>query len=203
MSQITTAFVAAVLVAGFNVASAQDGDKAKQGQQSEVAKKLNTMSDAERRKLNTTSIAVGVYPSPAEPHYGPEYGSITFIDTDPGLTIGGKLTMKPAVGANGARIDEAKAGISMYMVHWGLEVGAPGTADDKGQGDLGGDCMGFRDTGHVVMMPASEAGSVMEWDIPQGTLVPEGAVYFVGHTLYGRIHNLGKCTQTPITNYVE
>ena len=89
------------------------------------------------------------------------------------------------------------------MVHWGLEVGEPGVSDDAGAGDLGGDCKGFRDTGHVVKRSAEEAGSTMTWEIPQGTVVPDDAVYFVGHTIYGRIHNLAKCTQTPIHNIVE
>ena len=43
----------------------------------------------------------------------------------------------------------------------------------------------------------------MKWEIPQGTVVPKDAVYFVGHALYGEIHNLGKCTQTPIENLVK
>jgi hypothetical protein len=140
------------------------------------------------------------FPRPPSPNYGPAAGSISFVDTDPGQTIGGTLTMKPAVDAAGKPVDAAANGITMYMIHWGLEVGAPGTADDAGAGDLGGDCKGFRDTGHVVMMPAADAGKSMSWTIPQGTVVPTGAVYFVGHTLYGKIHNLAKCTQTPINN---
>ncbi len=168
-----------------------------------AAEELAELTPEQIEYLDTTPITPDRYPAPPEPHYGPEYGSISFTDTDPGPTIGGTLRMKPAVDDYGIRLDEAEAGITMYMIHWGLEVGEPGMQDDKGAGDLGGDCMGFRDTGHVVMMPASEAGDVMEWDIPQGTEVPEGAVYFVGHTLYGEIHNLGKCTQTPIGNLVE
>lgn len=144
-----------------------------------------------------------LYPSPPEPHYGPEYGSIVFVDTDPGPTIGGQLSMRPAVNERGDRVDEAANGITMYMIHWGLEVGEPGIEDDHGGGDLGGDCMGFRDTSYVVMKPAPQAGEVMVWDIPQGTIVPEDAVYFVGHTIYGRIHNLEKCTQTPINNLIS
>ena len=53
------------------------------------------------------------------------------------------------------------------------------------------------------MMPAGEAGKVMRWTLPQGTKVPEGAVYFVGHAIYGKIHNLNKCTQIPIQNVVK
>lgn len=168
-----------------------------------AAETLATMTDEQRKLLNTTPVTADRYPSPLGTHYGPKYGSIQFTDTDPGPTIGGTLTMQPAVDENGVRIDEAEEGITMYMVHWGLEVGAPGTEDDKGSGDLGGDCMGFRDTGHVVSMPAADAGDVMTWEIPEGTVVPEGAVYFVGHALYGNIHNLAKCTQTPIDNKVE
>ena len=140
------------------------------------------------------------FPRPPSPNYGPAAGSISFVDTDPGATIGGTITMKPAVDAAGKPVDAAANGITMYMIHWGLEVGAPGTADDGGAGDLGGDCKGFRDTGHIVMMPAADAGKSMSWTIPKGTVVPAGAVYFVGHTLYGKIHNLAKCTQTPIVN---
>lgn len=136
------------------------------------------------------------YPSLPQPNYGPKPGSITFRDTDPGPTIGGELTMVPAEAAH-------SEGITMYMIHWGLEVGQPGTTDDKGAGDLGGDCKGFRDTGHVVMLPAAEAGKVMRWTLPQGTKVPDGAVYFVGHAIYGKIHNLNKCTQIPIQNIVK
>lgn len=146
--------------------------------------------------------ALASFPKPPNPNYGPEAGSIVFEDTDPGETIGGTITMRPAVGADGKPLDGAAAGITMYMIHWGLEVGAPGTADDAGAGDLGGDCKGFRDTGHVVMAPVGEPGKPMIWTIPQGTKIPDGAVYFVGHTLYGPIHNLAKCTQTPIRNWV-
>lgn len=152
------------------------------------------------------TVTEAVYPKPdKQPNFGPQYGSIEFVDTDPGPTIGGTLTMGRAIGADGARLDETTEGISTYMVHWGLEVGAPGTADDKGAGDHGGDCRGFRDTGHVVMRKTADLGSsdTISWEIPQGTPVPEGAVYFVGHTLYGKIHNLGKCTQTVIDNKIE
>lgn len=142
------------------------------------------------------------FPKPPSPNYGPERGSIVFEDTDPGETIGGTLTMRPAVDADGKPLDGAAAGITMYMIHWGLEVGVPGVADDAGAGDLGGDCKGFRDTGHVVMAPVGEPGKTMSWTIPQGTKIPANAVYFVGHTLYGPIHNLAKCTQTPIRNWV-
>lgn len=168
-----------------------------------AAKTLATLTDEQRKLMNTTPVSADRYPSPPGTHYGPKYDSIQFTDTDPGPTIGGTLTMLPAVDENGIRVDEADAGITMYMVHWGLEVGVPGTEDDKGAGDLGGDCMGFRDTGHVVSMPAADAGDVLAWQIPEGTEVPEDAVYFVGHTLYGNIHNLAKCTQTPIANKIE
>jgi hypothetical protein len=164
---------------------------------------LGTSSLAGAEPVQKLAASATPYPSPPAPNYGPKKGSITFVDTDPGPTIGGTLKMSPAVDGRGNRIDEAKAGITTYMIHWGLEVGAPGTADDAGAGDLGGDCKGFRDTGHVVMLPAAQAGKVLTWELPQGTAVPEGAVYFVGHTIYGPIHNLAKCTQTPIKNWVK
>lgn len=189
-------------IIGASAVGAQDEADAK-AKAKAAAKQLATMTDEQRKLLNTTPVSADRYPAPPSPHYGPKRGSISFTDTDPGPTIGGTLTMKPAVDENGKRLDEAEAGITMYMIHWGLEVGKPGVADDVGAGDLGGDCMGFRDTGHVVMAAAGEAGDMMSWEIPQGTVVPEGAVYFVGHTLYGKIHNLGKCTQTPITNLIE
>ncbi|MEM6627489.1 MAG: hypothetical protein AAF719_12355 [Pseudomonadota bacterium] len=151
----------------------------------------------------TSALPYGAYAQPDDPNYGPEKGSITFADTDPGPTIAGVLTMKPAVDENGELIDAEAAGISMYMIHWGMEVGAPGVEDNAGAGDLGGDCMGFRDTGHIVMAMADQAGDQMTWKLPAGTVVPEGAVYFVGHTIYGDIHNLNKCTQTPIENLME
>ena len=157
----------------------------------------------DKTETKAAVVKPSVYPSPAEPNYGPEKGSIRFIDTDPEETIGGTLSMGPAVDDDGNRIDDVDAGITTYMVHWGLEVGEPGARDDAGAGDLGGDCMGFRDTGYVVKLSAPEAGDVMTWEIPQGTVVPDDAVYFVGHSLYGRIHNLAKCTQTPIHNLLE
>lgn len=155
---------------------------------------------------NQMVITEEIYPYPEkQPNYGPEYGSLEFVDTDPGPTIGGTLTLGRAVDENGDGVPEGPEGITMYMVHWGLEVGAPGTADDKGAGDHGGDCRGFRDTGHVVMKRAEGLGTMdsISWEIPHGTAVPDGAVYFVAHTLYGEIHNLGKCTQTPIVNIIE
>lgn len=178
-------------------------EKDKKTAAEKAAAALANMSEEQRRLLNTTPITSDRYPSPPAPHYGPERGSIHFEDKDPGPTIGGTITMKPAVGDDGKRLDADSEGITMYMIHWGLEVGKPGTGDDAGAGDLGGDCMGFRDTGHVVAMPSADAGELMTWEIPMGTKVPEDAVYFVGHTLYGRIHNLAKCTQTPIHNLVE
>ena len=200
---LSTVLVGALALSGASIVSAhQDSTEAK-AKAKAAAEQLATMTDEQRRLLNTTPVSVDRYPAPPAPHYGPERGSIRFVDTDPGPTIGGILTMKPAVDENGKRLNEDDAGITMYMIHWGLEVGKPGVADDAGAGDLGGDCMGFRDTGHVVMAPADETGDMMSWEIPQGTVVPEGAVYFVGHTLYGKIHNLGKCTQTPITNLVD
>ncbi len=151
-------------------------------------------------------ITEDMYPLPAkQPNFGPRAGSITFTDTDPGPTIGGTIQMDRAVNNNGQLLSETDEGISTYMIHWGLEVGAPGIEDDTGQGDHGGDCRGFRDTGHVVMARAETIGDAetLSWEIPQGTQVPEGAVYFVGHTLYGEVHNLGKCTQTAIHNLIE
>lgn len=152
------------------------------------------------------TLSADIYPGPGKiPNYGPAYGSLTFVDEDPGETIGGTLTMGRAVDADKNRLDEDIEGIDKYMVHWGLEVGMPGTNDDRGAGDLGGDCRGFRDTGHVVMVNTGGLGDsdMMSWNIPMGTEVPDDAVYFVGHTIYGPIHNLEKCTQTPIINLVE
>lgn len=148
---------------------------------------------------------------PRDPNYGPKYGSITFTDVDPGETIGGTITMGRAVNAEGERINEADEGIGMYMIHWGLEVGEPGVDDDKGKGDHGGDCRGFRDTTHIVMEMVSDLGDddTMSWEIPVGTEIPADAEYFVGHTIYvdspnvyEQIHNLQKCTQIPIVNMV-
>ncbi len=197
--------LAAVLVSvGMGAPSGADQEKADAKAAAEkAAQQLTTMTEEQRRVLNTTPITSDRYPSPPSPHYGPEKGSIQFTDLDPGPTIGGTITMKPAVDDQGNRLNEAEAGITMYMIHWGLEVGAPGTQDDAGAGDLGGDCMGFRDTGHVVSAFADGAPDMLKWEIPMGTKVPDGAVYFVGHTLYGRLHNLGKCTQTPIHNRID
>ena len=152
------------------------------------------------------TLTEGQYPFPEkQPNFGPAAGSIAFVDTDPGPTIGGTIEMGRAVDADGTLLDEAEEGISTYMIHWGLEVGEPGVDDNAGAGDHGGNCRGFRDTGHIVMSKAADMGDseTVTWEIPQGTTVPEGAVYFVGHTLYGEIHNLGKCTQTPIENLIE
>lgn len=163
----------------------------------------SVMAADESTNAKAAVVSASDYPSPPEPNYGPEQGSIHFVDTDSGETIGGVLTMGPAIDEDGVRVDDAATGITIYMVHWGLEVGEPGVSDDPGAGDLGGNCKGFRDTGHVVKRSAEEAGNIMTWEIPQGTVVPDDAVYFVGHTVYGRIHNLSKCTQTPIHNIVE
>ncbi len=133
-----------------------------------------------------------IYPRVAGVSYGPS--SLAFVDTDPGKTIGGTVVL-------GRAPDES--GVEMYMVHWGLEVGAPGVNDDAGRGDHGGSCKGFRDTNHVVMARPSDPGEVLAIELPQGTVVPDGAVYLVAHTLYGGLHNLAKCIQTPIVNRVD
>lgn len=133
-----------------------------------------------------------IYPRVEGVSYGPS--SIAFVDTDPSQAIGGTLLL-------GRAPDEA--GIDMYMVHWGLEVGEPGVEDDAGNGDHGGDCKGFRDTNHVVMSLPDNGGDPIELTIPAGTAVPEEAVYFVGHTIYDGIHNLAKCVQIPIINVIE
>jgi hypothetical protein len=135
-----------------------------------------------------------IYPRVAGVNYGPAKGSLTFTDTDPGDTIGGTVMLGRA---------QDETGIDMYMVHWGLEVGEPGTADDAGNGDHDGDCKGFRDTGHVVMSLVSEEGDPIAMEIPQGTVVPEDAVYFVAHTIYDGRHNLAKCIQIPIVNRID
>lgn len=133
-----------------------------------------------------------IYPRVPGKSYGPS--SLAFTDTDPGKTIGGTITLGRA---------EDETGVEMYMVHWGLEVGGPGTADDAGHGDHGGSCRGFRDTNHVAMARPSDPGDVLTMEIPQGTVVPDGAVYLVAHTLYGGLHNLAKCIQIPIVNRVD
>jgi hypothetical protein len=145
----------------------------------------------------------GQYPSPPEPNYGPAKGSLEFQDLDPSAAIGGTLVMGRALDGNGQRVDEAAAGITAYMVHWGLEVGEPGVADDAGNGDLGGDCKGFRDTTNIGMVPTSDPAPTLRMEIPMGTAVPDAAVYFVGHAIYGPIHNLNKCIQIPIVNWIE
>ena len=133
-----------------------------------------------------------IYPRVPGTSYGPS--SISFVDTDPGPTIGGTIVVGRA---------QDETGVEMYMVHWGLEVGNPGVADDAGKGDHGGSCKGFRDTNHVAMARPSDKGVNLTMEIPQGTKVPEGAVYLVAHTLYGGIHNLAKCVQTPIVNRID
>lgn len=133
-----------------------------------------------------------IYPYVPEPNYGPS--SISFEDTDPGKTIGGTIVL-------GRAKDEK--GVDTYMVHWGLEVGKPGVEDDAGHGDHGGSCKGFRDTGHVAMAPVGTQGDPILMTIPQGTVVPDGAVYLVAHTIYAGRHNLAKCVQTPIVNLIK
>ena len=133
-----------------------------------------------------------IYPRVPEPNFGPS--SIAFEDADPGKTIGGTILLGRA---------QDETGVDMYMVHWGLEVGAPGVEDDKGKGDHGGDCKGFRDTGHVAMAKPSQPGNPIELSVPMGTEVPPDAVYFVAHTIYAGRHNLAKCIQIPIVNRVE
>lgn len=133
-----------------------------------------------------------IYPRVPEPNFGP--ASIAFIDEDPGPGIGGRILV-------GRAKDEK--GVDMYMVHWGLEVGAPGVEDDKGRGDHGGDCKGFRDTGYVAMAMLDAPGDPIEMTVPMGTKVPPDAVYLVAHTIYSGRHNLAKCVQTPIVNRVE
>lgn len=130
-----------------------------------------------------------IYPYVPGQSYGPS--SIEFVDTDPGPTIGGMITLGRA---------QDEKGVEMYIVHWGLEVGEPGTQDDAGHGDHGGSCKGFRDTNHVAMAPPSTPGEKIQLEIPKGTKVPDGAKYLVAHTIYGGIHNLAKCVQTPIVN---
>lgn len=133
-----------------------------------------------------------IYPRVEGVNYGPS--SLAFTDTDPGPTIAGQLIVGRA---------QDETGVDMYMVHWGLEVGEPGTEDDAGNGDHDGDCKGFRDTGHVAMALTSQDGTELVMEVPAGTVVPEDAVYFVGHTIYSGRHNLAKCIQIPIVNVVE
>jgi len=165
---------------------------------------LTSQSIAAEKLAAPYIVTTDHYPEPKQqPNFGPM--TISFEDTDPGDTIGGDIVMHRAVNENGERINELEQGTTTYMVHWGLEVGEPGIEDDAGAGDHGGDCRGFRDTGHVVMMEVDDLDDADEirWEIPAGTVVPQDAVYFVGHTLYGQIHNLGKCVQVPINNNVN
>ncbi len=143
------------------------------------------------------------YPTPPEPNFGPAKGSLQFKDTDPTAAVAGTLIMGRAVDQDGQRINEKEAGLTTYMIHWGLEVGEPGTADDAGNGDLGGDCKGFRDTSNIGMVSASDSAEVLQMEIPAGTVIPPKAKYFVGHSIYGKIHNLKKCIQIPIVNWIE
>ena len=133
-----------------------------------------------------------IYPRVPGVSFGP--ASIEFTDTDPGPTIGGTILLGRA---------QDETGVEMYMVHWGLEVGQPGTEDDAGHGDHGGSCKGFRDTNHVAMARPADPGEILTMQIPQGTKVPDGAVYLVAHTLYAGIHNLAKCIQIPIVNRID
>ena len=133
-----------------------------------------------------------IYPRVAGVSFGPS--SLEFDDTDPSTAIGGTIVLGRA---------QDEAGVEVYMVHWGLEVGAPGTADDAGLGDHGGSCKGFRDTNHVAMAKPSDPGQALTMTIPPGTKVPSGAVYLVAHTLYGGLHNLAKCIQIPIVNRID
>jgi hypothetical protein len=133
-----------------------------------------------------------LYPRVAEPNFGPS--SIAFEDTDPGSGIGGAIVLGRA---------QDEKGVDLYMVHWGLEVGAPGVEDDAGNGDHGGSCKGFRDTNHVAMAKPSDPGETITMTIPQGTVVPKEAVYLVGHTIYAGRHNLAKCVQVPIVNKIQ
>jgi hypothetical protein len=145
--------------------------------------------------LGFVAIKIGgpdlIYPRVPEPNFGPS--SIAFEDTDPGPTIGGTIVLGRA---------QDEKGVDMYMTHWGLEVGKPGVEDDAGNGDHGGACKGFRDTNHVTHANPGGPGTTISMTIPQGTAVPDGAVYLVGHTIYGGVHNLAKCVQTPIVNVV-
>jgi len=90
--------------------------KASQEVSADIAKVMKEkVAQAPVRKLDAPYVVTeGMYPSPPKPHYGPRKGSIEFVDTDPGPTIGGTLTMRPAAVATG---------ITQYMIHWGLEVG--------------------------------------------------------------------------------
>lgn len=133
-----------------------------------------------------------IYPRVAGVSYGPS--SLAFVDTDPGKTIGGAIVLGRAQDENG---------VEVYMVHWGLEVGGPGVDDDTGKGDHGGSCKGFRDSNHVAMARPSDPGEALTMEVPQGTAVPDGAVYLVAHTLYGGLHNLAKCIQIPIINRID
>jgi len=168
-----------------------------------VERALKKMNPEQKKTLNETPLTAKRYPPSPEPNFGPKNGSIRFTDTDPGPTIGGILTMEPAVDENGQRVDEVANGITSYSIHWGLEVASPGIEDDKGNGDLGGDCMNFRDPSYIVKTPASASLDLLSWEIPFGTVVPENAVYFVGLTQYGATYNLKKCTQIPIENLIE
>ncbi len=127
-----------------------------------------------------------IYPRVPGTSYGPS--SLEFVDTDPGPTIGGAVIIGRA---------QDEKGVEMYIVHWGLAV------EGEGHGDHGGNCKGFRDTGHVVMAPPSTPGEKITLEIPQGTKVPDNAVNLVAHTIYGGTHNLAKCFQIPIVNRVD
>ncbi len=183
-------------------ACADTGTKSVQKEANAAAEQVLAVAEA----TTPSVVSADKYPGPAkQPNFGPAYGSITFVDTDSSDAIGGLLSMGRAIDAQGDSLDESEEGISMYMIHWGLVVGQTGVDDDKGAGDLGGDCRGFRDTGHIVMQDASKLSvdQPLEWEVPTGTVIPQGAIYFVGHSVYGKIHNLAKCTQIPIVNWIE
>ena len=168
-----------------------------------VERALKKMTPEQKKILSITPLTTKRYPAPPEPNFGPESGSMRFTDTDPGPTIGGILTMSPAIDQDGNRVDEAGTGITSYTIHWGLDVGAPGLDDDKGRGDHGGDCMMFRDPTPVFKAPPPATADLLSWDIPAGTVIPENAVYFVGQTQYDTIYNLKTCIQIPIENLIE
>lgn len=79
--------------------------------------KLAALTPEQIKKMNTTPVTAAQYPARPAPHYGPEYASISFTDIDPSETIGGLLTMKPAIDQQGQRVTESEVGITTYMIH--------------------------------------------------------------------------------------